>query len=265
MINGNFIATVFAIALSVFAICSFNKQTTKKENFILGSSLTVSNEKVEYNPATGSVQSVHPGGDYPVHFHMTPSSLQSSPPPRFSNVPYGSTIKYKYPNIEHLAVPKEPLYYGNMAIGNEERESYHYNEKDSLSEYKENYQEVKDTMPVQDMTSILSDESSNPIMMDRLMVSTSKSRLYGNGCHVRGDPPIAPCHQHHGWFHVSAKPHRDLMAGAMHILGGVDNDTAKLTAALIHESSGNTKTTIGGFDFESGGQFKNVNHVSHFK
>jgi hypothetical protein len=47
MINGNFIATVFAIALSVFAICSFNKQTTKKENFILGSSLTVSNEKVE--------------------------------------------------------------------------------------------------------------------------------------------------------------------------------------------------------------------------
>jgi Family of unknown function (DUF5850) len=83
-----------------------------------------------------------------------------------------------------------------------------------------------------------------PIIYDRFMYANRKSRLRNLGDPIRGDLPIVPLSGN--WFTPSVHPNLDLQAGALNVLGGVNNETNHQLANLIYNSSGGGDTTIGG-------------------
>jgi hypothetical protein len=100
---------------------------------------------------------------------------------------------------------------------------------------------------VGDMTTINSSgDVSQPVMYDRLVFANQKSRLRQHGCPFRGDLPIVPCGK--DWFSVHPTPSLDLMGGALGVMGGLENETSRAMAELLHETSGGTYTTHGGLD-----------------
>ncbi len=80
---------------------------------------------------------------------------------------------------------------------------------------------------------------------DRFMVANQKSRLTGLGDPIRGDLPIVPCKNE--WMRPSANPNIDLRTGAMSVLGGVDNSTAReLMDLQVSAMGGLTDAKVGG-------------------
>jgi hypothetical protein len=89
-----------------------------------------------------------------------------------------------------------------------------------------------------------------PVVLQNLMYSSQKSRVYGQQDPIRGSLPIAPHKptQDCMWFTVSAQPERDLNAGALAVMGGISEQSAKL-AALKTQNSGNSVTTYSGINW----------------
>jgi len=120
-----------------------------------------------------------------------------------------------------------------------------------------NYQEIRNKvynpsdsiLPMADTSSSGLDPSDQPIIYDRYIVSNRTSRLRAQADKIRGDIPIAP--DQSNWFQVSVKPNIDLEAGAMNIMGGINNETANKLADLIYSSSGNAQTAIGGVNMST--------------
>lgn len=121
-----------------------------------------------------------------------------------------------------------------------------------------NYQEIRDSvyagnqesiLPVADTSSAGLDPSEQPIIYDRYIVANRTSRLRAQADKIRGDIPITP--NQTSWFQVSVRPNVDLEAGAMNIMGGVNNETANKLAELIYTSSGNSTTAIGGVNMST--------------
>lgn len=105
--------------------------------------------------------------------------------------------------------------------------------------------EFIDELPVNDMSVLGSDGTvGNPVVYDRFIFANQKSRLRGLGCPIRGDNPIVSCNT--GWFQVSVTPHIDLQQGAMAVLGGLNNDSAKAMYDLSLVSSGGYDSSIAG-------------------
>jgi len=100
------------------------------------------------------------------------------------------------------------------------------------------------TLPIGTMSAVtnMGEELGNVVMYDRLTYANRNSRLYSQGCMIRGDLAISPGPP--GWFRPSVDPAIDLNPGAMNVLGGVHNETAGNLAALINKTTG--WNTIGG-------------------
>ena len=84
----------------------------------------------------------------------------------------------------------------------------------------------------------------NVVVYDRLVYANSKSKLYGQGDPIRGDVGcIVPIKDQ--WFRPSVRPNIDLRAGAMTIMGGIDNETPKELRALqnIYSAGVSEQTT----------------------
>ncbi len=107
-----------------------------------------------------------------------------------------------------------------------------------------------DLVPVSDMTTLGADGAVNqPIVYDRFMFANQKSRLRAQGDPIRGDLPIAPCNN--GWFNVAVNPHIDLHEGAMNVIGGADNGTARALGELNFAASGGTETINSGVNMSN--------------
>jgi hypothetical protein len=81
-------------------------------------------------------------------------------------------------------------------------------------------------------------------VFDRAIYSNTKSALYGQGDPIRGDLGcIVPIKDQ--WFRPSVVPSRDLRQGALTILGGIENDTARELRALqnIYSAGASSETT----------------------
>ena len=265
MFDGKFIATLFAIAVSIFAICNFNtKKITSHEGFGFGNlpSTTHRIERVcahnKQEADKGNFQSVstnyqigHQGGGY-----TTQPNFQANISPRFSN--HGAKIRYNDANKEHQASSCDPLTFGGMARENFTKESFHadkvvesnyasgnYNE---ISGQSDEYQDASSMVPVGDMTNFNElGEHHHTICYDRHIHSTGKSRHSRHGCPLRGDIPIVPLSGN--WFTPAANPSLDLRQGALQVMGGIGNGTSLALAELINSTSG--RTTIGGVDMSS--------------
>jgi hypothetical protein len=250
MFDGKFIATLLAVAVSVFAICNFNAhKVTSNEGFGMNPSGTwIKQSEMSTN-----------SGD----FYSIPGNYQAMLSPRHNGVNYGTYARHNPPDINKLAAPPHPLTYGQMASGNSTngctRESF-----SSASPYMEpnhstgNYKSITgdytlptDMLPVQNMSTINTvSENGEPIqaiIVDRLIHVNRNSRLRRHGDMIRGDLPIQP--HKHSWFTPSVHPIIDLQQGAMNVMGGLTNETALAMAELINTTSGHS--TISGVDMTS--------------
>jgi hypothetical protein len=112
------------------------------------------------------------------------------------------------------------------------------------------YPDTQSMLPVGTMETVNGlGEVNQAVVYDRIIYANRNSRLRSLGDPIRGDIPIVPCSG--GWFRPSVNPNIDLQQGAMNVIAGVNNDTAKDLANLINISSGGTTTAIGGVDLSN--------------
>jgi hypothetical protein len=110
------------------------------------------------------------------------------------------------------------------------------------------YSDVTSMLPVGDMTLASSNGDVQQVTTyQRTMYANQRSRLRGEGCRIRGDLPIVP--RSNGWFRPSANPERDLCDGALMVIGGPDNESAKQTLALRSMASGDMLSTGAGVSY----------------
>lgn len=214
------------------------------------------------------------------YFYTIPPNLQGALSPRMSGTAsYGPWLNTKMPARNMQGVPINPLTYQNTikkcdngvnvynqngqgmkmkaagscgpANGCGSREGFDTVPPNFMST--NNAQVVNQLPPranmvVNDMLPEMSDEASasiaQPIVYDRYIYANQRSRLYGLGDPIRGDLPIVPYNG--DWFRPSVQPNIDLRDGAMMVLGGQDNATARNTMALMREASGNSMGTFAG-------------------
>lgn len=234
------------------------------EHFGLNPSFTVSTQKemVISGSAAGSrgaARAMGLGGDkvYQGEMMTAPVSLQAAVSPRFDGTnDYGASIRYNMPAMQNMGVPANPLTYGPSQMLN--APVMGDSPKGGCS--KEGYEDMESFEPISssaaqrfEQAQALADEgivkSANPEMTletangpvsvtvyDRLMYSTSKSRLYGQGDPIRGDIGcIVPVKDQ--WFRPSVRPNVDLRPGALTIMGGIENDTNNELRALQNLTS----------------------------
>ena len=272
MFDGKFIATLFAIAVSIFAICNFNtKKITSHEGFGFNN-LTYRKERVcacgkeaaergEFYSNTNCHNldkciehdhKHHERGGY-----QTVPNYQANISPRFSNVNHGAHIRYNTPSQEHLASSCDPLTFGGMAredftTGSKEsfdadkfvESSGKYNEYSGQSE---EYPEVSSMVPVGDMRSHNAlGEDTQAICYDRYIYANKKSNLRRHGCPIRGDMAIPP--PVGNWFTTSASV-LDLQQGAIAVIAGIGNGSGIAVADLINDRS--SQTAIAGLDMST--------------
>jgi|688.fasta_scaffold306279_2 hypothetical protein len=256
MFDGKFIATLFAIAVSIFAICNFNtKKITSHEGFGFNN-LTYRKER-----ACASNKEAAERGDFyndtncnqEKGGYQTVPNFQANISPRFvDNGANGPNVRYHSQNRSC-----DPLTFGGMAHENFTKESFdtgklvesnyaagNYNE---ISGQSDEYPDVLSMVPVGDMRShnALGQETQS-ICYDRYIYANKKSNLRRHGCPIRGDMAITP--PNGNWFTVSATVN-DLNPGAIAVMAGVGNSSGIALADLINKENGNT--AIAGVDMST--------------
>lgn len=213
-------------------------------------------------------------------------TAQSALSPRFSNTGYGANITYNLPDIKNLAVEPNnplqltPLQYANVVeTGNivekpNTRENFattsrkpssskppkgRSNSSAQYASLQRSQQEFGEdnsaALPVQSMTSSSGGEEV-PVVMDRFIVATMKSRLYGKGDPIRGDLAIVPvlpnADPNSGtWFRPSVNPALDLNQGSLSVIAGAFNDQGRALAQLQMQANAGTFNTFQGTSWAS--------------
>lgn len=186
------------------------------------------------------------------YFYTIPPNLQGALSPRFSSSgSYGPYLNTKMPSRTMQGVPINPLTYQNTIkkCGSTENfETVAPNFSASNWQSADNKLQSRSNVIVNDLLPEMNAEAATsvaqPIVYDRYIYANQRSRLYGLGDPIRGDLPIVPYNG--DWFRPSVQPNIDLRDGAMMILAGQDNATARSTMALMRQSSGNTMNTFAG-------------------
>lgn len=112
---------------------------------------------------------------------------------------------------------------------------------------------VEPCLPVQDMRDIQESRTengpNNAVIYDRMIYTTSKSKLRGHGDPIRGDIPVVPVlsdsnPDSHIWFRPAACPSQDLCQGAMNVMG--DSENSRNLQKLMNADLSGTLQTFGG-------------------
>lgn len=234
----DFIIAVIAIALvgNLF----FNKDV--KENFWMLSAP----RKIKVDK---QVHISEPENKYQADMYSVPPNYQSMLAPRFGNVDYGAYIRYNLPNQSNLGVPSNPLGVGPNQLAdlpsaglpscNQSVETYEPigNRPQAMIKKRENIQRMADEgmIPANNQPDVSVQSAAGvvtqPIVYDRFVYANQRSRLYGQGDPIRGDIGcIVPIQD--AWFRPSVQPNIDLRAGAMTVMGGINNETPNELRAL---------------------------------
>lgn len=262
MFDGKFVATLIALVVAVIAICNFNSNKVSSNEGFAGMGHSFTSKVVrEVAPSQAAYEK---GCMYSI-----PGTYQAMLSPRFNpSQGIGANIRFNMPDNKNMAVPCEPLSFGNMAKENYTEnygcgggtvscgkggspKAFHggapvtssdfaagnYHEiLHDISDSQSGNMEVIDSIPVGDMTTVNAmGEAVQTVVYDRLIYANQKSRLRGLGDPIRGDLPIVPCAAE--WFRPSVHPNIDLQTGAMAVMGGMDNETNRQMAALIANTS----------------------------
>jgi hypothetical protein len=189
-------------------------------------------------------------------FYTVPGNYQPYLSPRMNSAGLNSYVRYQLPDEKYQAnKPNDPFTVAE------------YFDKPNV---KENFQNVGnkivDSTKVEGNGLPVSGDMKNVgavagqakdgfyVNTERLIFSTAKNRLRGQGDPIRGDLPVIPCNPEANpnsnvWFRPSANPQSMLNGGAMNVLGGTGNTTAMQLAQLMSNSNGGQNTTYGGLAF----------------
>ena len=216
-----------------------------------------------------------------------PGTAQSPLTPRFSSTGYGANITYNLPELKNLALEPTnplqltPLQYAKIVETGAIKETPTLREGfettttrhpkttrppkkkgDSSSQYnalQRSQQEFGEdnsaALPVQSLTSSSGGEEV-PMVMDRFIVATMKSRLYGKGDPIRGDLAIVPVLPNadpnsNTWFRPSVNPALDLNQGSLSVIAGAFNDQGRALAQLQMQANAGTFNTFQGTSWAS--------------
>lgn len=199
-------------------------------------------------------------------FFQTPN-YQALLSPRFSNVNYGPYLQTKLPEYDMFGVPADPLggENGGSFCASDSCKPLHAaqrledrpcdvsaytngNYKQVLKNVIEPFDDVENNDVDVENEGLLTEtgELKQPIVYDRYMYANRKSRLRSLGDSARGDLPIIPASGN--WFVPNVHPNIDLQEGYSNVIGGINNETNNMLAALMYASSGGTNSNIGGVD-----------------
>lgn len=219
-----------------------------------------------------------------------PGTAQSPLSPRFSSTGYGGNITYNLPELKNMGVlPTNPLQltplqyakivetggitekadvregfattatgrpYGAKSSRPPKRKGDSSSQYDALQRSQQEFgEDMSAALPVQSMTSSSGGEEV-PVVMDRFIVATMKSRLYGQGDPIRGDLAIVPvlpnADPNSGtWFRPSVNPALDLNAGSLSVIAGAFNETGRALAQLQMQANAGTYNTFQGTSWAS--------------
>jgi len=297
MFDSKFIATLFAVAISVIAICNINtNQITSNEGFGFGC-LPSTDTRTDCI-AANSMEDYYKGNVYSVPCDTMYKSIlnndstngynkgdfvsnpnfQSETSPRFGNVGYGayardSLVKYGEPNINNLAVPNNPINYANMVNDDSQKKSS--NEKYSAENFTmpSNYSEgnynslnggqlmvTSDLLPVQNMSALNGvDKNGQPTQCVFFERIVHSNR--NNRRRSQGDPirgDLPIAPINNGWFNTSANPVEDLQQGALNVIGG-ESDTSKQMKNFMSNIDG--KKIVDSVSLKSMSTNQNMNTV----
>jgi hypothetical protein len=257
MFDGKFIATIFAIVISVFAICNFN---TKKITSIEG-----------FFPA----RTVKIDPEYQVNgnFYSTPPNFQLNPSFRMQNAtlsPYTRHHLQTNPNARaNMATPQlKPTDFATMARENFTHENSYKEQSHSVGDFKTLVPDYSTaTLPPQNMSTINTigenGEEVQAVVYDRLIFANRNSNHRRHGDKIRGDLPIAP--RKCGLWDPSVNPHIDLEPGAINVIAGIGNETSNEMATFLNGY--NKSSIVAGVDMtspDSLASIKNIQSLSNF-
>jgi len=131
MLSKKFLFTLVGILIAVFAVCNMNFGTPVVEGFWNGIQLST---KMIPGAKLANGRTTAIGGNYLNPATMGSNKFVSTPAyqamlsPRFSNLNYGADIKYNMPDRSNMAVPCDPLTFGDMS-----QESYMMNKRENFT------------------------------------------------------------------------------------------------------------------------------------
>lgn len=172
------------------------------------------------------------------NFMLAPPSMQAALAPRFGNVGISDAVYGNLPAQQNMGVnPANALTFGVSSKENYEDERYEpISQAAKVPVAQQQAQAMADMgmIKARNQPNIQVDTECGPASVtvyDRLVFANQKSRLYGQGDPIRGDIGcIVPIKD--AWFRPSVRPNIDLRAGALSVMGGIDNDTPRELRAL---------------------------------
>lgn len=288
--NSKFFFTLVGLFIAVFAICNLNlSTTTTTEPFIMNAMTPVNRPFARFSNGQEVSLGTTMIGPLTDNQFVSVADKQKILSPRFMS-PYGqmaASVSYNLPDSTNMAGPSScsndtfsqmvtkedfcssgknscgsppscmkgglspslqdtsPSVPANFASGN-----FTEMRAQAIQDNSTTLVNTSASLPVSNMMSVGADgQEVEPVIYNTLMYANQKSYLRSQGDYIRGDLPIVPCNN--GWFNVSVVPAVDLNAGALNVMGGVNNGLSKATANVIFASSGNANTTSGGVDTAS--------------
>jgi hypothetical protein len=169
-------------------------------------------------------------------FVLAPPSMQAALAPRFGNVGVAAAVSHNLPAQQAMGIPSNPLTYGGSKENYEDERYEPISQAARVPVAQQQAQAMADMgmIKARNQPNITVDTECGPASVtvyDRLVFANQKSRLYGQGDPIRGDIGcIVPIKD--AWFRPSVRPNIDLRAGALSVMGGIDNDTPRELRAL---------------------------------
>jgi hypothetical protein len=171
--------------------------------------------------------------------YQVPGTMQSNLSPRQSSSGLSSSIRYSVPSEQNMALrANDPMMLARVV---QPVESYEHGEKKKQAA---STTVATNALPVTGMANSIGGEE-NVVNYDRYIYAIAKDRRQSQGCPIRGDLNVVG--QQPGsntWFVPSCNPATTLRTGAINVIAGNQNETARLTADL--SMVGSLKNTFNG-------------------
>lgn len=193
-------------------------------------------------------------------FYTVPGNYEPYLSPRMNSAGLNSYVKYQLPDEKYQAnKPNDPFTVAEYFDKPNVKENYQNMGNKIVDSTKVEGNELPETKDMKNVGATTGQAKDGfYVNTERLIFSTAKNRLRGQGDPIRGDLPVIPCNPEANpnsnvWFRPSANPQSMLNGGAMNVLGGTGNTTAMQLAQLMSNANGGQNTTYGGLAFSPPG------------
>lgn len=189
-------------------------------------------------------------------FYTVPGNYQPYLSPRMNSAGLNSYVRYNLPDEKYQAnKPNDPFTIAEYFDKPQQKKENFQNVSSKVVESsKVKGNELPTTGDMKNVGAASDVKDGFYVNTERLIFSTAKNRLRGQGDPIRGDLPVIPCNPEANpnsnvWFRPSANPQSMLNGGAMNVLGGTGNTTAMQLAELMSTAGGGQNTTYGGVPY----------------